>query len=92
MPLEFREALNIAPLPVDETTAGVLGRHYAAGIIAAGGREQAARAAAAAIFARRADEAPSELGRLQRLFAQVYTHAELERLTLNTFDALGLRD
>jgi hypothetical protein len=90
MPLQFHESLNVTPLPVDQLTAGVLGRAFAARITAAGGRDNAARAAADAIIARRADEAPSEVGRLQRLFAQVYTRAEIERLMLNTFDSLGL--
>jgi hypothetical protein len=78
--LEFKEALNIAPLPVDEITAGVLGRHYAAGITAAGGREQAARAAVAAIFARRADETPSELGVRDGIHTRVAVRDVVDRL------------
>ena len=92
MPLQFKEVLNIPPLPVDEARAGMLGRMYATEIATAGGRQQAARAAAAAVMLRTSNEPASEAGRLQRLFAQVYTRAELEQLMLNTFDALGLRD
>ncbi len=69
-----------------------MARHYAAAIATAGGRTQAARGAAAQVIARRADETPDEHLRLQRLYAQVYTRAELETLMLDTFDALGLKD
>jgi hypothetical protein len=90
MPLQFSESLDLSPLPVDQSTASALGRDFAAKIAALGGRQNAARAAADAILARSASEAPSELVRLQRLFAQVYTREEIERLMLNTFDSLGL--
>lgn len=91
MALNFKENLNLSPLPQDEGTAAVLGRDFAAKIVAAGGRQAAARAAATAVLARRADEPPSEHQRLQRLYAQVYSREELEKLMLNSFDALGLR-
>jgi hypothetical protein len=92
MALNFKENLNLSPLPQDEGSAAVLGRDFAAKIVAAGGRQAAARAAATAVLARRAVEPPSEHQRLQRLYAQVYSRIELEKLMLNTFDALGLRD
>jgi hypothetical protein len=91
MALNFKESLNLSPLPQDEGSAAVLGREFAAKIAAAGGRQQAARAAATAVLARRVDEAPSEHQRLQRLYAQVYRRDELEKLMLNSFDTLGLR-
>lgn len=92
MALNYSKDLSIAPLPLDERTAAELGRDYAAKIAAAGSREQAARLAANTVLARRDDEVPSEHQRLQRLYARVYTRVELERLMLNSFDALGLRD
>lgn len=90
MALDYKEQLNVSPLPLDERSAAVLGRHFAAKIVAAGGPEQAARVAADAVLTRRADEPPDEHHRLQRLYAQVYTRKELERLMRNGFDALGL--
>jgi hypothetical protein len=91
MAMVYRTRLRPPPLPLDAGTSASMARHYAAAIGAAGGRMQAARAAAAGVFARRADEAPDEHARLQRLYAQVYTREEIETLMLDTFDALGLR-
>ena len=91
MPIEFAEDLVLEPLPVTDLTAAVLARQHAASIAAAGGRMPAAQRAVDAILARPVDEAASEHGRMQRLFAQVYTRAELERLMLATFETLGLR-
>lgn len=92
MALEFKERLTLSPLPLDERASVVMARRYAKGIEAAGGRPQAARAAIDALFARRADEPPSEHSRLQRLYAQVYTRGELETLMLENFRELGLED
>lgn len=91
MPLQFRNELDIPALPVDVAAAGALARQYAADIAAAGSRKAAAKAAVDAVLARPDDEPAGERHRLQRLYADVYTRAELERLVLNSFAEVGLR-
>lgn len=92
MPLQHQADLEIPPLPLDAASAAVIARRYAAAIAAAGSAAAAATAAIDAMYARAEAGAVGERSRLQRLYARVYTRSELERLMLNSFAELGLKD
>jgi hypothetical protein len=92
MPLQYKIDLEIAPLPLDATSAAVISRGYAAGIAVAGSAAAAATTAIDALYGRAEAGTVGERSRLQRLYARVYTRAELERLMLSSFGELGLKD
>lgn len=92
MEISYNERLDLQPLPVNVATATILSRVLQKKVTAEGGHAKAATKVADVIIARLSDDSPSELARLQRLYAQVYTRAELELLALNTFDALRLEE
>lgn len=88
----FEEDLHIQPLPHDESTALALAAHLHDQVRSLGSRAAVAKAAVDGIHGRLSDTTPSEAGRLQRLYAVVYTREELERLMLDTMDHLGVKD
>lgn len=92
MTLEFKETLDLIPLPMDERTAAVMGQHYREKIDEAGGIEKAAEMAVDAIYRTVHQKKATERGRLQRLYSQVYTREELKRLVINTFKSTGLEE
>ena len=92
MPIRFKENLTIPPLPLRDIEAAILARQHAASIKAAGSVAEAARIAIDALIEPSSGTLISEHARLQRLYTQVYTRAELEHLMLSVFNSLELGD
>ncbi len=91
MTITYDNKLKIPLLPVDARTAALMSNHFREKIIEDGGRNNCITKIVDTILALSPDEQVSEILRLQRLYAQVYSRMELESLVSDTFDDLGLR-
>lgn len=91
--MEYREDLDIRPLPVGANDAPAAVNSLKADLDAATGQvDDAAANIADSIITHVANDPPTEVDRLWGLYSRAYTREELERLASNSFEAAGLRD
>jgi hypothetical protein len=90
MAIDFREVLDLPPIPFDARRAALQAVEIARKIEGAGSVAAAKASAVQAIRDNAQNDPPSELGRLRSLYTYAYTDVELAGLVSNTFRSLGL--